>query len=340
MASTLPTPEALDRMGDIDPEIKPLQDKATAAWQLPEGVEPEMLIKMMRAGWEKLPVPPPDADVQDSKASYTTRDGTTLRLCVFKPAKRPSTKLKLPLFVWYHGGGGCLGSPESTSAFCRTIVKYHQCVVVAPQYRLAPEYKSPAQVEDSWDALKHVVDHAADFGADASAGLVIGGESAGAVIAAVLALQARDEPSSTPLTGAYLTAGSYFNPNDIPSEYKKHYHSRFDPACIGSPMLSKTAKAAFDACLQGDYSSPMFKAALWPSGHAGLAKTYLQTCGQDINRDEGILYNDLLAKAGVETRLDVYPGCPHCFWHLFPEVAQGKKWRTETRDGIAWLLEK
>ncbi|KAK5695667.1 hypothetical protein LTR17_024490 [Elasticomyces elasticus] len=338
MASTLPTPEALDRMGDIDPEIKPLQDKATVAWQLPEGVEPETLIKMMRAGWEKLPIPPPDVDVEEYKSSYITRDGTTLRLCVFKPAKRSSTKL--PLFVWYHGGGGCLGSPESTSAFSRTIVRDHHCVVVAPQYRLAPEHKSPAQVEDSWDALKHIVAHASDFGADASAGLVIGGESAGAVIAAVLALQARGEPLTMPLTGRYLTAGSYFNPNNIPSEYKDHYRSRFDPACTGSPMLSKNAKAAFDACLQGDYSSPMFKAALWPSGHAGLAKTYLQTCGQDINRDEGILYNDLLAKAGVETRLDVYPGCPHCFWHLFPDVAQGKKWRAETQEGIAWLLEK
>ncbi|KAK5728098.1 hypothetical protein LTR17_012198 [Elasticomyces elasticus] len=332
MASTLPTPEALDRMGDIDPEIQPLQDKATAVWQLPEGVEPETLIKMMRAGWEKLPIPPPDVDVEEHKSSYTTRDGRTLRLCVFKPAKRPSKKL--PLFVWYHGGGGCLGSPESTSAFCRTIVKDHRCVVVAPQYRLAPEHKSPTQVEDSWDALKHVVAHASDFGADAVAGVVIGGESAGAVIAAVLALQARDEALSTPLTGTFLTAGSYFNPNDIPSEYKEHYRSRFDPACIGSPMLT------FDACLQGDYSSPMFKAALWPSGHAGLAKTYLQTCGQDINRDEGILYNDLLAKAGVETRLNVYPRCPHCFWHLFPDVAQGRKWRAETQEGIAWLLEK
>ena len=105
-------------------------------------------------------------------------------------------------------------------------------------------------------------------------------------------------------------------------------------------MLSKPAKAAFDACLQGDYSSPKFKAALWPSGHEDLPRTYLQTCGMDINRDEGILYADLLQRAGVETKLDVYPGCPHCFWHLFANTSQGKKWKEETRAGIAWLFRR
>ena len=210
--------------------------------------------------------------------------------------------------------------------------------MIAVQYRLAPEHKSPTQVEDSWDALRYIATHAGAFGADPSTGFIVGGESAGAVISAVLALQAGDEPLSPPLTGLYLTAGSYFNPNDVPEQYRSLYRSRTDPACVGAPMLNKQVKAAFDTCLQGDYSSPLFKAALWPTGHKGLPRTYLQTCGMDINRDEGFLYNDVLVNSGVETRLDVYPGCPHCFWHLFPDVSQGTKWETDTAAGLAWLF--
>lgn len=71
---------------------------------------------------------------------------------------------------------------------------------MAPQYRLGPEHKFPAGVNDSWDALQHIAWHASSFGADAFAGFVLAGESAGAVIGAVLALQARDEPFSA-MTG-------------------------------------------------------------------------------------------------------------------------------------------
>jgi len=214
----------------------------------------------------------------------------------------------------------------------------HGCVIIAPQYRLAPEHKFPTQVNDGWDALQHISSSAKQLGADPFAGFIVGGESAGAVISACLALQARDSPLEHPLTGAYLSAGSYFNPDDIPSQYKDSYRSRNDPICINSPMLSKPVKAAFDACVQGDYSSSLFKAALWPDGHAGLPRTYLQTCGMDINRDDGIMYADLLGKSGVQTKLDVYAGCPHCFWQLFPSTTQGKKWQSDTTAGLKWLL--
>lgn len=103
-------------------------------------------------------------------------------------------------------------------------------------------------------------------------------------------------------------------------------------------MLSMRSKKAFDTCFKPDYASPYLKSALWPSGHAGLPKTYLQTCGMDINRDEGILYADLMAKNGIQTRLDIYSGCPHCFWHLFPKTTQGEKWVDDTKKGLKWLL--
>ncbi|KAK3062825.1 hypothetical protein LTR53_019179, partial [Teratosphaeriaceae sp. CCFEE 6253] len=143
MATLLPTPDALDQMAVVDPEIEELLKQVPQLLQIPEGLEPEALVMMMRAGFASMPVPPPDPAVEESKSTYTTRDGTNLRLYVFKPAAQASAPR--PLFVWYHGGGGCLGSPESTSAFCREVALTHGAVVIAPQYRLAPEHKSPAQ---------------------------------------------------------------------------------------------------------------------------------------------------------------------------------------------------
>ena len=335
---SLPTPDTLDQMSTMDPEIEIQRSKPQLSWQAAEDMDPEDLIHSMRAAYKNMPLPPPNPAVKEWKSFYMNKDGIPLDLLTFEPADRESESLSL--FVWYFGGGGCIGSPESTAPFCRSVVLEHNCIVVAPQYRLAPEHRFPTQVEDSWATLQHIAAYAREeLNADPAKGFVIGGESAGAVIAAVLALRARDELLRPQLTGTYLTAGSYFNPDDIPAAYKDHYRSRHDPTCINSPMLNKPVKAAFDACMQGDYSSPFFKAALWPSGQAGLPRTYLQTCGMDVNRDDGIMYADMLSKSGVETKLDVYPGCPHCFWHLFPDTQQGKKWKVETRAGIAWLFE-
>ena len=335
MAQSIPAPDELDKLAVMDPEIAELVKQIPQSWQ-PKGDDPVELVRQMRAGYDNMPLTPPLPEVRESQSTYTTRDGTELRLCVFEP--KSTTVEPLPLFVWYHGGGGCIGRPEASAPLCRTIALDHRCVVVAPQYRLGPEHKFPTGVEDSWDALNHVAARASDLDADPSVGFVIGGESAGAVIAAVLALQARDETLNPPLTGIFLSAGSYFNPKDIPEKYKDAYRSRNDPACINSPMLSKPVKAAFDACLQGDYSSPFFKAALWPTGRKGLPKTYLQTCGMDINRDDGIMYADLLSKAGVQTKLDMYPGGPHCFWHLFGDTEMGSRWVKDTKDGLRWLF--
>ncbi|EMC99379.1 hypothetical protein BAUCODRAFT_401463 [Baudoinia panamericana UAMH 10762] len=337
MTTRLPSPEELDKLSNIDQEIAEKLQFIPQLWQPSADQDPAEVIRSIRAQREALPHVPAPKGVLETQATYKARDGTTLRMCVYSPAS--SVNKPRPLFVWYFGGGGCIGVPEH-QIICRNAVLDHGCIAVAPQYRLAPEYKYPYQVNDSWDALKHITAHAGDFSADPSAGFVLGGESAGAVIAAPLALKARDEALQPPLTGIFLTVGSYFDPNSVPDQYKSTYRSRYDEACLNAPLLSKTMKAIFDTCLQGDFSSPMFKAALWPSGHARLPKTYLQSCGMDINRDEGICYNDVLSKAGVETKLDVYPGCPHCFWYLFPNITQGVKWKEDTRKGLGWLFER
>ena len=297
--------------------------------------DPVQFIRDMRNSFA-MPVKPHPA-VREFKSSYVARDRAALSIHIWAPSNIDKA---LPLFVWYHGGGGCVGSPDMNPEFCRDLVIAQKCVIVAPQYRLAPEHKYPIGLEDSWDALKHIALSASQYGADTSAGFVVGGESAGATTAALLTLQARDEKLSPPVSGLFLSAGSYLDPKNIPEQYQKYYRSRMDPACVNAPMLGKGMKTAFDVCLQPDYSSPQYRASIWPSGHHDHPPTYFQTCGLDINRDDNFIYRDILQSNGIETKLDAYPGCPHCFWFLFADSMPGQQWKKDSINGLQWLFTK
>ncbi|MBL8334931.1 MAG: alpha/beta hydrolase, partial [Rubrivivax sp.] len=98
---------------------------------------------------------------------------------------------RLPVLLYLHGGGFVIGSLETHDALCRQLAARSGCAVVALDYRLAPEHRFPAAVDDSWAALRALSVEAERFGLDA-ARLAVGGDSAGGTLAAVSALQARD----------------------------------------------------------------------------------------------------------------------------------------------------
>ncbi|KAK4496327.1 hypothetical protein PRZ48_012307 [Zasmidium cellare] len=337
MTDKLPSPNDLDAMSSLEPELAEKLKGMAALFPAVQATGSIEIIQELRQRFENIPIAPKRQDVEEATSTFQTPDGTNLNLVKYKPANASGL---LPLVVWYHGGGHCVGMPEQNAAMNREIALQEQCVVVAPQYRLAPEHKYPVGLNDTWDALKYIAANAHSFGADPKLGFAIGGESAGGVIASLLELRARNERLEPPLTGALLSAGSYFNPNAIPSEYKDLYRSRHDETCKKSPMLSETSAKAFYECHAADWTSADYRAALDPLEHAGLPRTYIQACGADINRDDGILYNDLLQRHGVETKLSVYEGGPHCFWFLFPDTALGKKWTQDTHEGLKWLLRK
>ena len=330
----LPPPEELKKLSNADPEISTVSDQFRMTV---DDSDPVFAIRQIRSLIDLSPVAPSIPEVTDSVAEYNTDDGVALKLCVFKPS---STQGPLPIFVWYHGGGGAIGKPEMTKAFCQEVASTHNCVVIAPQYRLGPEFKFPIGIEDCWAALRHIAQHASSYSADPRSGFLIGGESNGGGNAAAMSLLARDEKLNPPLTGVFLAAASFISPDNVPEKYKPWYQSRFDPQCLNAPLLDKKMKKIFDVTYAGDYNSHLFRAIIWPTGHRSLPKTYFQSCGMDINRDDSYIYQDVLKENGVETRLDVYPGCPHVFWSVFGQTTQGKKRRSDTTKGIAWLLEK
>lgn len=318
--------------------------KALKSGKLPippiDYADPVNAISQFRALEGYFPTPPAIEGVSEINAKYTTRDGEELNLFVFKPAQ--SSDKPRPLIIFYHGGGGSLGTAYSGAPWARDMVLLHGVVVVSPQYRLAPEHPFPTGPNDAWDAFAYITANASMFSADPSVGLIVGGPSNGSSLSSVIALRAQNEPATPKITGLYFAApGLVSSPDTVPAEYREAYLSKTDPRCLTAPVLNAETKAVFNAVYGAPENDPLYRAFnVQPfSKHAGIApKVYFQVCGMDILRDDALVYVDILDGLGVQTRVDVYKGTPHVFWGIFSWIGQAKVWKEDTGKGIGWLL--
>lgn len=278
----------------------------------------------------------PPAGIKQTDLEYSTSDGTKVRAKLYQP--EPAPKEGSPLIVMYHGGGFCIGTPEGEEQSCRNFVQAFGATCISATYRLAPEFPFPAAITDSWDALKWAAQNAALWGADPSKGFVVGGSSAGGNISAVLALIARDEKLSPPLTGQYLAIPAVLPASQVPEKYKPYYLSMEQNA--NAPVLPQGAIDMFMKAYAPDENDPRYAPAIHPKGHAELPAALFQIDGLDPLRDEAIIYEDILRDAGVKTKIYLYPGLPHGHWGFFPFLKASDKFRKEQVEGMAWLLGK
>lgn len=284
--------------------------------------------------------PNPDSGVLERDIYFLARDAFQLRAHIFESADNSTSPKRL--IVYYHGGGWTIGSPEDTASSCRRLVQELGVTCVAPSYRQGPEDPFPAGINDAWDALKWIAANAESLlGVSLSAGFVVGGSSAGGNMAAVLAHLARDEALAPAITGTFLLAPMILPPETnvaLPGRYKEMYLSRTQEECRQDPVLSPALGKIFQDSAKGDTQSPMFVPYIWPTGHGDLPRTYLQICGMDVNRDEDLIYEEVLKENGIPTKSNIYPGMPHIFWATFPMLTQGKQANRDFVVGIKWLL--
>ncbi|MHC8327939.1 alpha/beta hydrolase [Pseudomonas sp. LB1P83] len=133
-------------------------------------------------------------DVEVSEVQHTARDGSVLALRLYRPLQRTTA---LPVLLFLHGGGFVVGSLDSHDGICREFCARTPCAVLSVGYRCAPEHKFPTALHDCADALDWLRSQAGEFGLDLSR-LVFGGDSVGATLATVLALQAREPDALKP----------------------------------------------------------------------------------------------------------------------------------------------
>ncbi len=133
------------------------------------------------------PPPPEVGRVQDLKAGAPAGP---IPLRLYRPIGAVDTAV-LPVLIYYHGGGFVLGDLDTHDTLCRELANLSGCAVVAVDYRLGPEHRFPAAVEDCIAATRWVSAHAAELKLDASR-LAVGGDSAGGNLAAVVSIDARE----------------------------------------------------------------------------------------------------------------------------------------------------
>jgi len=229
-----------------------------------------------------------------------------------------------PVVVYFHGGGWVICDLDTHDMLMRRIVNAAGAIVVGVDYRLAPEHKFPAGLEDCYAATRWVADHADSIGADGRR-IAVAGDSAGGNLAAAVSLLARDRggpPLALQLLVYPITdrdfetpsyrdnAAGYLLSREVMIWFWNHYIRRDEEAAdpLASPLLA------------GDLS-------LLPPAH-------IITAEYDPLRDEGEAYARRLATSGVPVTLRRYDGMIHDFFRRFAMIDQGAAAVAEAAEAL------
>jgi acetyl esterase/lipase len=294
----------------------------------------------------------PTIGTKESVGNIRMRDGFESEIRIIRPSTLPDDGS--PLIVLIFSGGFLVGTNMQNVPFARAITSLYNATTISISYRLAPEYAFPTAANDVWDSLKWIAQHATLLGADPSKGFIIGGLLAGVDLnlldligylfqsyignlTAVTAQRAVKEKLSPPLTVIWVSIPVVAaNSDGIPEKYRRDWVSRTQN--INSPVLDpadvENCRIAYKPDLSSEDFSPFVHEDIVPR----IPPVYIQVAGLDCLRDDGLIYERYLRDHGVKTRLDVYPGVPHCHHVFHPDFALSKKFRADIPIGIGWLL--
>ena len=216
---------------------------------------------------------------------------------------KPDEGKDLPVLVFFHGGGFVIGSLKSHDTVCRSLCVEAHCIVVAVDYRLAPENKYPAALDDAWAATQWIASHANSLGGDPYR-LAVGGDSAGGCLAAAVTLLAKESGAlkickqlliypCTDMTRKFEShktfAEGYRLTSDLIEWFYGHYFLKQDD-------------------LEDWKASPLYSTEF-----ADLPAAFIISAGFDPLQDEAKAYAKKLSEAGVQTKHSHYAGMLHGF---------------------------
>jgi acetyl esterase len=225
-----------------------------------------------------------------------------LRIRLYSPSKAGI----LPGLIYFHGGGLVAGSLETHDRIGRALCKSSGVRVVSVDYRLAPEHRFPAALEDAKAAVGHIAGHAADFGIDA-ARLGICGDSAGATLAAATCQSATR--AGGPRLILQLLLCPILDYSRITAS-KREFSSGY---LVDQATLDHDLKYYLPAGMgpSNPLVSPLLAADV-----SGMPRTVIHTAEFDPLRDEGRNYFERLTQAGNEVSYTCHPGMIHLFYGL------------------------
>ena len=225
---------------------------------------------------------------------------------VYTPTRLRTANGLAPGLVFFHGGGWVIGDLDSHDVVCRKLADEGELMVVSVDYRLAPEHKFPAAVDDAIASTKWIAENAKQFGIDASR-LMVGGDSAGGNLAAVVAISARDG-NGPDIAGQLLIYPAI--------DFAMTHPSHKEPET--SILLTHSVIRWFsDHYLNGAADVHDWRASpARAKTLIGLPPAYVLTAGADPLRDEGDEYARRLKEAGVAVTHRTFPGQFHGFFTM------------------------
>lgn len=231
--------------------------------------------------------PKPDvASIED-----TVIDGVPVRL--YTPAGTGMERV----VVYFHGGGWVIGSLDTHDGSCRALANHSGCAVASIGYRLAPEHRFPAAVDDCWAVTRWALDEAGT--------VAVAGDSAGGNLAAVMALKARN--AGLPLAGQVLV---------YPVTDWRFDTASYSRNADGYGLTRAAMRWFWDHYLGPSEGAHPDASPLRAESLAGLAPALVVVCEFDPLHDEGVAYAERLRQAGVPVRLTEYEGMIHGFIRL------------------------
>jgi len=288
----------------LDPDCLRVHELYKIAGRPPlEQLSPAEAREGMRKSREIMqPDPPAMSEVRDLTCPGPAGP---IRLRLYRPlSARPADIL--PVLVFYHGGGWVIGDLDTHDVLARQLAQSSGAAVVAVDYRLAPEHRFPAAVDDAYAATRWVADNGKALGVDGSR-LAVGGDSAGGNLAAVVSLMAHEKG------GPAIRFQLLIYPATDTSQTQVSHKENADVLPLTKPAMDwfwNHYMGGQDGT-QDYRASPLIAASL-----VNLPEAYVITAGYDVLRDEGLDYADKLEAARVPVTRRHYPGQIHGFFSM------------------------
>lgn len=265
---------------------------------------------------------PPPKGIWSEQRTVPRPDGSALRVRLYRPLRpRPDA----PGLLWMHGGGYVLGSPEQDGASYRRIIEATGAVIVAPDYRLAPEAPYPAALDDGYAALLWLRENATALGVRDDQ-LAVAGNSAGGGLTAALTLLARDRGE---VAIAFQMPLYPMIDDRCDSE-----SARENDAPVWDAVTNRNAWRVYLGGLAGTEGVPPYAAPARATDLGRLPPAFTYVGDIEPFRDEVVDYVARLRAAGVEVAFEVFRGCYHGFDVVAPGAAVSRR---ALESQSAWL---
>ncbi|KAK9791638.1 putative Alpha/beta hydrolase fold-domain-containing protein [Seiridium cardinale] len=261
----------------------------------------------------------PVASTADYSIPRKESKGPEVKVRCFTPqGEKPSTGW--PVCVYFHGGGWVLGTIDTENVIASNLCARAKCVVVAVDYRLAPEDPFPAAVHDCWEAVLWTLGEGKDILDIDTTKLATGGSSAGANLAAIMCQRSADRGGPKFLL-QLLSVPVMDNTADITNN-ESWKENQFTPALPAEKMLWYRCHYLPN---KEDWGHPEASPLFWKGDWSKLPPACFVLGELDVLRTEGEQFGKKLEEAGVQADINIMKGQPHPFIAMDEALEAGSR---------------